>query len=161
VTFVKFIFTFVKWILLQTFTDVNTQFTKFNAYALQFLYYNMDMQKAVEAIAEWMEKEGVSQNQLARKTGYSPGLVSLILSRQRSATVEFIGKASEALGHSKEEILRIAEFLPEDDDIDSWAENMKHILKQYPPELRDPIETIIKGLYRKQQRDKEKKRRKS
>lgn len=71
----------------------------------------MDKEKALEILSEWMDENHVQKGVLANKTGYSPSLVTLIFKRKRKPTIEFLGDAAEALGHSKEELFKLTGYM--------------------------------------------------
>lgn len=57
-----------------------------------------------EAIREQCEKQGISQNELARRTGVSVAHMSNVMNQQRDARVELLKKMCELFGVKAEEI---------------------------------------------------------
>lgn len=58
----------------------------------------------VEAIREQCEKQGISQNELARRTGVSVAHMSNVMNRKRDARVELLKNMCELFGVKAEEI---------------------------------------------------------
>lgn len=57
-----------------------------------------------EAIREQCEKHGISQNELARRTGVSAAHMSNVMNKKRDARVELLKKICELFGVKAEEI---------------------------------------------------------
>lgn len=112
----------------------------------------MDVQKAVETLMEWMQVEGTTQDELARKAGYSPSLVSRIFKFQRNPSVEVIGRLAEALGHSREEILRIADYLPYEKERDARISRIIFLIENLPGPAREDVEEFVHYLSEKEKR---------
>ena len=58
----------------------------------------------VGAIREQCEKQGISQNELARRTGVSAAHMSNVMNKKRDARVELLKKMCELFGVKAEEI---------------------------------------------------------
>lgn len=58
----------------------------------------------VKAIREQCEKQGISQNELARRTGVSVAHMSNVMNQQRDARVELLKKMCKLFGVKAEEI---------------------------------------------------------
>jgi transcriptional regulator with XRE-family HTH domain len=58
----------------------------------------------VKAIREQCEKQGISQNELARRTGVSVAHMSNVMNQKRDAHVELLKKMCELFGVKAEEI---------------------------------------------------------
>lgn len=92
----------------------------------------MDTEKALSKLEEWMGEE-VDQAELHRRTGYSTSYISLVFNRRKPPSVDFIAESALALGHKKEEILRIAKWLPPAVTVkDPEREELDGMLEQLP-----------------------------
>lgn len=58
----------------------------------------------VNAIREQCEKQGISQNELARRTGVSGAHMSNVMNQKRDARVELLKKMCKLFGVKAEEI---------------------------------------------------------
>ena len=83
-----------------------------------------------------MEREHVSQKQLADLVGVTPGHVSHLVTGRREPTKELIGKICHALHVPPEQGLRAAGAIPERSPEDEAVEEFKEIYNEMSPDER-------------------------
>lgn len=91
-------------------------------------------------VSQEIERRHWSYRELARKTGFSPSLVSKVLLEKRSASADFCIKVANALGESPEKLLRLAGILPTSPaSEDSTLQELMDLARSLPPEEQEEV----------------------
>lgn len=103
------------------------------------------------AWVDWMiaerQKQGMTQADLARKTGLTRTTISDYEKRIRpNPAMDSLVRISVALGFSPDYLPRLAGELPTDPDSDPWVDQMTYKMKKIRPNLRDVAERFINSM---------------
>jgi transcriptional regulator with XRE-family HTH domain len=100
------------------------------------------------SFAEWLEnvmvQQGLSQSELARRSGVTRSAINGVLKGTRGPGVDLANGIAKALKLPPEEVYRAAGLLPPAIDVDEEIERIIHEVEKLPPQDREEVLAFIR-----------------
>jgi transcriptional regulator with XRE-family HTH domain len=111
-----------------------------------------DWDRLIEYILEYLDRQNLSQAELARRADISPSQLSKILNRTSAPGREACEGLAHALKLPPDQVMQMAGLLPKRDARSTLIDRIVHLVEQMPPEEQERFVSLAEWTVEQQER---------